>query len=155
MEILRNRIHPSGMKRVTAQDAPKRQKTALQSAKAFDCLQRVGRTGGIKSAGGYSLSLDRYFRYIRIIQSIHFLIIFHKSQFLQMFLQNRCDLSRFCKGGFGPSDQNNIIAFFDLFFQRHKCRRDDSPCPVPLDCVSNFFGSGNAESGLTCAVFTA
>ena len=99
------------------------------------------------------MSLDRYFRYIRIIQSIHFLIIFHKSQFLQMFLQNRCDLSRFCKGGFGPSDQNDIIAFFDLFFQRHKCRRDDSPCPVPLDCVSNFFGSGNAESGLTCVVF--
>ncbi len=57
------------------------------------------------------MSLDRYFRYIRIIQSIHFLIIFHKSQFLQMFLQNRCDLSRFCKGGFGPSDQNDIIAF--------------------------------------------
>lgn len=96
------------------------------------------------------MSLDRYFRYIRIIQSIHFLIIFHKSQLLQMFLQNRCDLRRFCKGCFGPSDQNDIIAFFDLLFQRQKRRRNDSSCPVPLDCVSNFFGSGNTDS---CFVF--
>ena len=99
------------------------------------------------------MSLDRYFRYIRIIQSNHFFIIFHKSQFLQMFLQNRRDLGRFCKGRSGPCDQNDIIAFFDLFLHRHKRRCNHSPCPVSLYCISNFFGCGNANSGLASAVF--
>lgn len=61
MEGLGNRVNSARVKRMAAQDAPKRQKPALQSAKTFDCLQRVGRTGGIKSAGGYSFEFRQVF----------------------------------------------------------------------------------------------